>query len=628
MFNNTALPAWMIISISLAIILPPATIVGTYLLKRWSRTELQWNYTPLNQHWLMTVAVAYITVGVVFIIVQNPNVDLQSLFIQHVQYILSHAVFVIWISYGILLLMAESSALLKDRSWARAGIILAMLCLPALLIAKNAKDTEQHSAYGRADQNGLDFGWQFGNWQLEGVKGIERDLRDWYSPEEFEKVWAEYPNKNYPEPMEENAIFFGGTDPGRFVPTYMIYSAKVRQDVYLITQNALADDTYMDVMRDLYGDQIWIPSGIDLQKAFTMYSQKYGAEGSGGRLVVEGAQAVMKINGFLTKMIFDNNQFRTETKTDEKTRPVGAVVVHAHPATDPQTGISPRRSFYIEESSAIEWMYPYLSPNGLIMKINNEPTLLSQEMIDNDMAFWTWYIKRLTSDEKFIKDIPAGKTFSKLRCSIAGLYAQNPRSILKLWIDQIQEMKTQITNQDKQIQDLKNKANIVKQQNDSPAIIQQMNEQIQALTNQANELKKPKNVLTTKANDLNKKIPEYDTQAEIAYLQALKIYPLSQDANQHLILLWASKGKIDEAIKLIDDLLAVDKNHKLGPLKVDLELQKSAISIESYFRGQDPGKIDGIAQEWLTQLEQDKAVLARSSSEGRIELLTRNTRIA
>ena len=628
-FINTELPAWMIISIYLAVILPPLTIFGTYLLKRWKRTELKWNYTPLNQHWLMTIFVAYTTVGIGFIILQNPDLDLQSLFIQHVQYLLSHAVFVILIGYGILLLMAELSGLLKDRSWARTGIVLAMLCLPALLIAKNAKDTEQHLAYGRADQNGHDFGWHFGNWQLEGVAGIERDLRDWYSEEEFEKVWANYPNKNYPEPMDPNAIFFGGTDPGRFVPTYMIYSAKVRPDVYLITQNALADDTYLDVMRDLYGDQIWIPSGLDLKKAFTMYSQKYNVAGTGGRLVVEGADAVMKINGFLTQMIFDCNQFRTETKTDEKKRPVGAVVVAENPTIDPQTGRPPRRSFYIEESSAIEWMYPYLSPNGLIMKINNEPTLLSQEMIDNDMAFWDWYTERLTSNEKFIKDIPAGKTFSKLRTSIAELYRQNPRSVFNIWKDQVQKMETESENITKQINLITEQiATLGQQETASPSVIQQMNEQIQMLTNQAVELRKDQNALTTKANELNRKIPEYDALAEKAYLQALKIYPHSQEVNQRLIVLWATQGKTDQAIELVDGLLAIDKYHKLGPLKIELELQKSLILIDRYVREQDPGKIDGVVQEWLMRIDQDKEELAKSSAEGRIAILTRNSRIA
>ena len=71
--------------------------------------------------------------------------------------------------------------------------------------------------------------------------------------------------------MKPHSIFFGGTDPGRFVPTYMIYSANFRPDVYLITQNALADDTYMSVERDLYGDEIWIPSKEDSAESFQVY---------------------------------------------------------------------------------------------------------------------------------------------------------------------------------------------------------------------------------------------------------------------------------------------------------------------------------------------------------------------
>src|SRR5690606_10750827 len=67
----------------------------------------------------------------------------------------------------------------------------------------------------------------------------------------------------YP-PIEKNTILFGGTDPGRFNPTYMIFSESQlppskkrnpnfdRRDVYLITQNALADGTYLDYIRAHY----------------------------------------------------------------------------------------------------------------------------------------------------------------------------------------------------------------------------------------------------------------------------------------------------------------------------------------------------------------------------------------
>jgi hypothetical protein len=75
------------------------------------------------------------------------------------------------------------------------------------------------------------------------------------------------PNGNlvYPE-MDRNTILYGGTDPGRFNPTYMIFcdsfipdsckpeadSVFDRRDVYLITQNALADFTYLDYLRAQY----------------------------------------------------------------------------------------------------------------------------------------------------------------------------------------------------------------------------------------------------------------------------------------------------------------------------------------------------------------------------------------
>jgi tetratricopeptide (TPR) repeat protein len=58
------------------------------------------------------------------------------------------------------------------------------------------------------------------------------------------------------------------------------------------------------------------------------------------------------------------------------------------------------------------------------MKINSEPLpALTPEMVKNDMDFWNWYANRLMNDRKFKRDVTARKSFSKLRCAIAGLYA-------------------------------------------------------------------------------------------------------------------------------------------------------------------------------------------------------------
>ena len=136
----------------------------------------------------------------------------------------------------------------------------------------------------------------------------------------------------------------------------------------------------------------------------------------GGRVQVSGQVAVMSINGLLTKVIFDKN---------------------------------PHHEFYVEESFPLDWMYPYLEPFGIIMKINRHPIQeLSQEVIDKDHAFWSEYsrrtignwitydttvkqlcqwaedvylrhdLSRFTGDPRFIRDDDGQKAFSKLRSSI------------------------------------------------------------------------------------------------------------------------------------------------------------------------------------------------------------------
>ena len=380
-----------------------------------------------NIKWLITTLVAFLSVGIVFMILQNPKTDIQNLFIGRVQYIQSHAIYVLWLGYGLLLIMCTLQSWVKNNNFTKYFGILLVFLLPLSLIYKNYNDKSQLQIVGGAEQNGHDYGWQFGNWQLRGIDGIKDDFKYWYPDEkEFEEQWRNYPCKNYPPAMDKNAIFFGGTDPGRFVPTYMIYSAKVRPDIYLITQNALADNTYMNVMRDLYGDQIWIPTDNDSSLAFSQYIKAVkegkisaGADVTteGGRVQIQGVVGVMEINAILCKQIFENNQLITERATQSEHKLVGSAYVDSNPSYPPL-----ERSFYIEESYPMKWMYPYLTPHGLIMKLNNRPTDLSNDLIKKDNQFWDWYCKRLLSDKKFLRDIVARKSFSKLRSSIAGLY--------------------------------------------------------------------------------------------------------------------------------------------------------------------------------------------------------------
>ena len=366
--------------------------------------------------WMVPALVCFLLMSVLLVGLANVKGDLQDGFIQKVKFISSHAMLALWIGYGLVFAAAwglrafAARRAARSPAWAGAsGSRRAAIAAAALMILVSFAYplidnycgsymlgvNEIAFKLGGSEQNGHTFGWQFGAYQLEGAKAVREQVVADEEP---------LPDPDWPPAMDPFSIFFGGTDPGRFVPTYMIYSANYRPDVYLITQNALADGTYMAVERDLYGDEIWIPSNDDSAEAFNIYVDEVQrgvrpANGDlrieNGRVQVTGALGVMEINGILTKMMFDHDRLR--------------------------------HSFYVEESYVIPWMYPYLSPHGLIMKINPERTPYDAKTAARDRDFWDWYTRRLLSDPMYRRDFAGQKSFSKLRAAIAGLYARQGR---------------------------------------------------------------------------------------------------------------------------------------------------------------------------------------------------------
>ena len=238
------------------------------------------------------------------------------------------------------------------------------------------------------------------------------------------------------------SIYLGGTDPGRFLITAMSESQIKGVPFFTLTQNALADGTYLNYLSNMYGGRIYIATADDSQKCFYDYvedvkirlkhDQQHPDEprqiqpGEEPKIVndqisISGNVAVMAINARIVKVIFDHN---------------------------------PDREFYIEESFPLDWMYPYLTPHQFIMKLNREPLKeVSTETVKADREFWThqtdsWFgswlqanttVQELTDfvervylkkdftgfkgDKRFVDDEEARKAFSKLRSSIAGIYA-------------------------------------------------------------------------------------------------------------------------------------------------------------------------------------------------------------
>jgi hypothetical protein len=232
------------------------------------------------------------------------------------------------------------------------------------------------------------------------------------------------------------SIYFGGTDPGRFVVTAM-QTLQIKGDPFFtLTQNALADSSYLDYLRSMYSNEIYLPTKDDLEACVDSYYRdakkrlnnhqlKPGEDVSrdpiSGRIRASGIVAVMQINGMLVKVIFDHNT---------------------------------NHEFYIEQSFPLDWMYPYLEPHGLIFKLNREPLArLSDDAVQKDHDDWTDTVSPLigewlnddtpvsdvaafsekvflqhnfshfNGDPEFVQNTYSPQMFSRDRCSIAGLYA-------------------------------------------------------------------------------------------------------------------------------------------------------------------------------------------------------------
>jgi hypothetical protein len=195
----------------------------------------------------------------------------------------------------------------------------------------------------------------------------------------FDKVDPKYMLKfgrDIIDSIPKGSIYFGGTDAGRFMVTFLITNQVKGQPFFVLTQNALADSTYLDYLRLIYGKQFYIPTEQDSSQAYDDYfadaerrrrlNQLWPDEtvtNSAGQISVGGPGPIMGINGYVLKKILEKN---------------------------------PNREIYLQELNPVRWTYPHLVPHHLILRLNREPVpQLTAEMVKQDQDFWNNYIAPL-----------------------------------------------------------------------------------------------------------------------------------------------------------------------------------------------------------------------------------------
>lgn len=243
--------------------------------------------------------------------------------------------------------------------------------------------------------------------------------------------------------LPQGSVIFGGTDPGRCFPTAFCTFHVRGVPYFTLTQNALADASYLSYLRATYGDKLKMLSNEDAGRCFTEYvtdatrrldhderNPASPRQIKPGELItrdpvtrgvkVSGQVSVMTINGLMVKAIVDAN---------------------------------PSREFFVEELYPIDWMYPHLTPHGAILKLNRAPVAeLTSETIAKDRAFWSErirqflgtdfaalatvkdvcefidrvYVRRdfskFKGDRLFLNNPYTQTSYSKLRSAIAGTY--------------------------------------------------------------------------------------------------------------------------------------------------------------------------------------------------------------
>ncbi len=334
---------------------------------------------PLPQRvWIYFLHLAFVLAAFLQPLTANAKIDNADWWTQMPYHTYTNLTFATLSGLGIGLLALKFSATRAYVFW----LVLALLLLPFFTFA---------GSEGASSQRNRWFGWMYGHDMLKD--------------------------------LPRGSVMIGGTDPGRFVPTYMIFGESTqpasnkrdasldRRDLYIITQNALGEPNYMKYLRDQYtaarpkpgsaferwlgranaypADPLILPTEKETEELVSLASIKGQKEG--------GSAGGTELFGAILRWLWEKNRDEHE--------------------------------FFVEESFPIEWTYDYAVPHGLIYRLNKTRLeSLPKEVVDRDFAYWQEYSARLLGDPNFRKDFDAQRSFSKLRQTIANLYRHRKMS--------------------------------------------------------------------------------------------------------------------------------------------------------------------------------------------------------
>jgi hypothetical protein len=220
-------------------------------------------------------------------------------------------------------------------------------------------------------------------------------------------------------------VYVGGTDPGRGIPTLLNETSEGDRHIVL-TQNGLADATYMDYLRFLYGDQITLPTEDQVKQAFNEYVADAQKRFEHDRQFPDEPKQVRPGEDI---QLADNSDAVTPDQTNRTIKVSGQVAVMAVNERIFQTIMdgNPGMSFALEESFPLLSTYSSAVPLGPIMELraSDAQNSFNPESASKALDYWRNTAAQLASDAEAPEGSEVRKTYSHMASSQANLLAEH-----------------------------------------------------------------------------------------------------------------------------------------------------------------------------------------------------------
>jgi tetratricopeptide (TPR) repeat protein len=239
-----------------------------------------------------------------------------------------------------------------------------------------ATHTHQYT-YSKSDRPDLEPYWA----TVLDAYGVAEQAHNWPA-----QALLDYGNAIL-DSLRPGMVYVGGTDDGRWVPELLNETSGGDPHI-MVTQNALADSTYLDYVRELYGDQFNPLSPEDLQRGFQDYiadaqkrlqhdldfpnEPKQVLPGENitmvdGHAQATGMTAVMGINEKLLQILMEKN---------------------------------PDLSFAMQESAPLRNTYADALPDGPLMELNaqSDQNSFTADLATQSVDYWRSTTQGLLAD--------------------------------------------------------------------------------------------------------------------------------------------------------------------------------------------------------------------------------------